>query len=79
MASGPVLMIAKRGPTPKRKDRNCKEQGPRRCFWPRSPQMFFAPVPAVPETAADDRDTVRRGAGTGLTTTFPFHRRDKGG
>ena len=31
---GPALMIAKRGPTPKKKDRNCKEQGPRRCFWP---------------------------------------------
>ena len=37
IAQGPEFMVAKRRPTPKMKDRNCKEQGPRRCFWPRSP------------------------------------------
>ena len=40
MAPGPALMVAKRGPTPKKKDRNCKEQGPRRCFWTRAPQSL---------------------------------------
>ena len=37
MAPGLTLMIAKRGPTPKKKDGNCKEQGARRCFWPLAP------------------------------------------
>ena len=32
IALGPALMVAKRGPTPKKKDINCKEQGPCRCF-----------------------------------------------
>ena len=40
MAPGPALMVAKRGPTPKNKDKNCKEQGPSRCFWPRAPQSL---------------------------------------
>ena len=30
---------SQKGPTPKKRD--CKEQGPRRCFWPRVPQMLF--------------------------------------
>ena len=29
-------MVAKRGFTPKKNDRNCKEQGPRRFSWPGS-------------------------------------------
>ena len=44
MVPGPALMIARRGPTPKKKDGNCKEQGSRRFFWPRTPS------PGVPKT-----------------------------
>ena len=46
VAPGPVLMEAKRGPTPKKKynykenPRNCEEQAPRRRFWPRAPQSL---------------------------------------
>ena len=45
MAPGAAFMKAKRGPPPKRKDRNRKEQRPRRLFWPR--------VPQTPKAAAD--------------------------
>ena len=34
MAPGPALMVAKLGPKPKKKDRNCKEQGALQIFWP---------------------------------------------
>ena len=39
LALGSALMVAKRGPTPKRKDRNFKEMGPADVFGPglRSP------------------------------------------
>ena len=37
---GPALMVAKTGLTPKKKDRNYKEQGARICFWPRAPQSL---------------------------------------
>ena len=45
MAPGPALMVAKKGPTPKKKDRNCKEQGLI------VPKMFLAQGPAVSKTA----------------------------
>ena len=44
MAPGLALMITKRGPAPKNKDRNCKKQGSRRCFWPWAPQSLKPPL-----------------------------------
>ena len=44
IAPGPVLRAAKRGPTTKKKDKHCKEQGPSRCFWPWARQSLKPPL-----------------------------------
>ena len=40
----PRAYDSQKGPTPKKKDGNCEDQGPRRCFWLRVPQSLKPPL-----------------------------------
>ena len=44
MAPGLALMVAKRGPEPKKKGRDCKKTRALQIFWPRFPQFLKPPL-----------------------------------